>query len=452
MLEPGKERAILIRRWRGAVFALLIACLALLATSCGGGYKEARPTASASTAPAVTNGSPTTPPQTATATSTTPPVSDLPPIVRDMLERVAAGRNLVAPPVLAADVISRAQLPAILEAAFTEADRRWFAETTTLYRLLGYLGPGDDYYDIYMTFARQAVIGLYDPLSDHLYVVTDDGRGWDELNAAERETLAHEVVHAIQDYHFALDRTFEATLEDRDRNLAFIAVVEGDAVVHESLAGERRGLLPAGRLYALADFSQAGGIPAAIERELRFPYTEGADWVMGLKERDGTATIDELLRDPPQTTAVVLHPERGVRWEPERPGLADLSAAAGGGWERESGGSFGPFHWRNLLQTRLPGLAAAQAASAWLGDRYAVYRKGDESVVVFRVNAGEALLRQVNAMLIESGDASEGGGVLRAALSGGRYAFTTAVEGGFILVIGSDEETADAAFGALRGG
>ena len=36
------------------------------------------------------------------------------------------------------------------------------------------------------------------------------------LDRGERRTLAHEIVHALQDYHFDLDATF-AHVEDKPR-------------------------------------------------------------------------------------------------------------------------------------------------------------------------------------------------------------------------------------------
>jgi hypothetical protein len=426
-----------------------------LASACGGGGDggtEADPTASPTGTSTATATEATTSPTAATPSPTPQPLH---PVVREMIDNVAEGRGLAAPEQLAADVISRDELPAVLEGALTDLDRRSFEQTTLLYRLLGYLEPDEDYYDIYMSFARLAVIGLYDPLNDHLYVVTDDGRAFDDLNGLERETLAHEVVHALQDYHFALDKTFEETVDDLDRNLAFISVVEGDAVVHETLAEGKQGraIVPAGRLFALADLSQLGGISAPIERELRFPYTTGAQWVSALKARDGTATIDELLGNPPSGTAVVLHPERGVRWEPERPSLPGFLPLLGDGWARDSGGTFGEFHWMNLLQTRLPGLVSAQAAATWRGDSYSVYRHGDDGAAIFRGVAGPELHAAMADLLEQEGDnVEETNGVLSAELPDGRYAGLAATPDGFLLVIATDQDVASRLMQGARNG
>ncbi|MCA9565414.1 MAG: hypothetical protein KC561_18075, partial [Myxococcales bacterium] len=298
----------------------LATALALLGgVACGGGDSPAPVETATNAGPESTATAPVSATAVATETQAAPP-EPLPAAVQDVLNTVAAARNLAAPPALRAKVVTQNEVAGILREALTEEDRRWFAQTTTLYRLLGYLDADETYLEIYEGFASGAVIGLYDPVVDTLYVVTRGGRGFDELSPGELETLAHELVHALQDYHFPLDVTAKATQDDLDQNLAWLAAVEGDAVAHEG-AATRRGLLPAGRLYALGDFLRPSALatPAPIERELRFPYTTGANWIAGVKAEGGTTAIDALIADPPASTAVVLHPERGAGWEPERP-------------------------------------------------------------------------------------------------------------------------------------
>ena len=423
---------------RGLALVLGLALCALLAACGGSGYRE----------PGATEPPASPSEQSSPGASPAP----MPAVVTEMLANVSAGRALSAPGYLATEVISREELPALLESTMTDDDRRWFAETTTLYRLLGYLGPDEDYETLYMQFAAEAVIGFYVSTTDRLYVVTEDGRGFDNLSDNERETLAHELMHALQDYHFDLEAAFKALADNRDQNLAYTAVVEGDATVHEVLADGRRGMLLGPGYAALADVSLAQEIPAAIERELRFPYTTGADWVASLKATGGTAAIDELLREPPLTTAVVLHPERGPRWQPDAVTLPDISPALGSDWSRESGGTFGEFHWMNLLQTRLRGLEASESAAEWTGDSYAVYVGNAGSAVAFSVRSGDGLVNSVSDWLSANGDASTNAGVLQAAFQDGRAARLSEVPGGFVLVIGSSDEVAAKVFNILEGG
>jgi hypothetical protein len=378
----------------------------------------------------------------------------MPEVVAEMLRNVASARNLASPEHLVAKVISREELPALLEAILTDAERRLYQETTTLYRLLGYLAPGADYKTTLDQFLFAAVIGFYDPIAEDLYVVTGDGRGFDDLSEGERATLAHEVVHALQDYHFDLDVTFEAIAGERDRSLAFTAVVEGDATVHEDLAHPRQGsIIPVGggRLVALADLSRAQSIPAPIERELRFPYTTGAQWIAGIRAAGGTTAIDNLLREPPSSTSVVLHPDRGVDWKPEQLTLPRLDSAMGEDVTWESGGTLGEFHWQNLLRVQLPGLQSAQAAAGWLGDRYDVYVDGEQAVAVFSVRDDGGLAAALLEWLDQAGDTSVEGNLTSASDADGRAFRLLRGPDGFLFVIGSSAGMADGALDALRG-
>ena len=330
------------------------------------------------------------PGQTATPTLPVQPAA-LPPHARAMLEDVARLRGLPAPADLSIAFVTRAQLPAVIENALTDDDRRWFAETTTLYRLLGYLGPLDNFLDIYRGFADEAVIGLYDPQRRAVWVVAADAAGgFDALAAGERATLTHEFVHALQDARFGLVAAAKRAQQDHDRDLAWSALVEGDAVAHERLFSGRSGMAPGGLHVLFADVgSSPAGIPAPIERSFRFPYTTGADWVRGLRERGGTAGIDRSFEAGPSTTAAILHGRPG---EPplDVPALPDLRAALGDGWRLQSGGALGEFEWQNFLLQHVRALEAARAAAGRVDDRYAVYTRGGDALLVANVRCRDA--------------------------------------------------------------
>ena len=348
-----------------AAIGLLVLVVGM-AASCGG---DAKPAAPGGATPFVFE---------ATAPS---------PGVLELLNQVASIRGLPAPAGLKTAVVSRGQVPALLEAALTDADRAWFAHTTTLYRLLGFFKTDEDYLEVYREFAGTQVVGLYDPSRKTLFVVASGDRGFDELDLAERETLAHELAHALQDDSFDLAKIAAGAQQDLDRGLVFGALVEGDAVVTQRLWA-RRGAVPVaigGVMLFAAPGPLPAGTPAGIERELRFPYETGATWVQGVRVAGGTAAVDALFRNLPGGTSVVLHPELAARgWQPEAVQLPDLAPGLGSGWARESGGTLGEFTLRNWLQLQLGGLEAANAATGWSGDHYDVYRSGSESVAVLR--------------------------------------------------------------------
>ncbi len=369
----------------------------------------------------------------------------LPPIVQETLDAVAKLRGLDAPPALKARVVTRAEMPAAFAAALTDSDRAWFARTTTLYRLLGYLRADQDYYSLYLSLAEGAILGFYNPIDDTLVVATEGGAAsFEALSAGERGVLAHELVHAIQDYHFHLDQTTAAVLDDLDRNLAYTAVIEGDANTHQQLY-IRRATLPTGAgpiLLLSAAASQS--LPLPISRELQFPYTSGAEWIAGLRAKLGTGAIDALLKTPPSGTWQVFHPDR-TAFTPTAVKLPDLASPLGGGWRRDSGGAFGEFQWGNFLQTRLRGLDATTAAATWTGDHYDVYRNGAEAVAVFDLRTADdaALPVQLKKWLDGSGtQVSEREGVTAGVMTDGRTFLIRPAPGRTLMVIGSSETLA----------
>lgn len=395
------------------VFVLLVA-LSLVGTACALRTEQLR------------NGG-----GTASAPTVAPTTSGVEPAYHTILEEVATVRGLAAPAHLDVRFVSRKDLPSLLDELLTADDRRWFAETTTLYRLLGHFRRDQNYLDLYRAFGASAVLGLYSPDHDALWIVRDRSEPPrpGELSDEGLETLAHEFVHAIQDAHFDLGATYRSVMDNLDRNLAWTAVVEGDAVYTAGRYRSTYVLLPLGRGFVVARIlpAQAGEVPPSLLRELYFPYTTGAEWAQEVVELHGWSRIDSFLREPPLATSIILHPNLvGTNWVPEPVPEPDLAAVLGEGWKRESGGQFGEFSFLNFLRLRLGAAEANRAAGGWSGDAYVVYTNGSAHVAAFELrfeslddaeeanNALASLLEQSQAKIV----ASAGGAV--AMLTDGR--------------------------------
>lgn len=385
----------------------------------------------------------------------------LPSQLQVVLDRVAELRGLSAPTNLRAEFVSRSDLPALLDSLITGDDRRWFEQTTRLYRLLGHLRNDQDYLSVYQAFGGGLVLGLYSPPDDTLWVVHNDGQqiDLDHLPADLEETLAHEFVHAVDDAHFDLTAT-DLRLEDNlDVSLAWTAVVEGNAVAHEDRYRDKYLALPGGRAL-LASVAQIGDVPPSIVRELYFPYQAGADWIRVEREANGTRRIDQWLADPPAGTAYILHPELLENgWAPEQVTLPDLAPALGDGWSRESGGTFGEFNLRNYLQLQAPASQSVIAAAGWAGDAYAVYANGDASVAAFRLHfASEGDAREfaeAHRAMLEGARATfaDAGGVTYATHRDGDVVATLPPSGTDVLfVLATDRSLAERAISALQNG
>ena len=366
-------RAVLTAPRARARALLLPLVLALVFAACGGGEATtaaptptAQPETPASNPDTATPSPAPTPTPTATEASTPTPSPSpaapaatrappeeaplLPDAIRELLEEVAEVRGLEPPPNLRALTVARPDVREVYTGLYTPGDLEWFDKTTDVYRLLGYLEKDQTLRDVMDSFVG-LVLGFYRPSEKTLWVVTEqEGVGLEDLNRDEQQTLVHEFVHALQDYHFDLGTTFFRTKDNLDAVLAFTAVLEGDAVVHTDRHTLRFLMVPGGRgLYFLGAAGQLGDIPPPIIREIYFPYTSGADWVAQVIAKEGVEALNAFLTEPPPATTLILHPELlGTGWEPEHlfgsvlP-LTDIAKSLGANWRTKSWAPWGNF-------------------------------------------------------------------------------------------------------------
>jgi hypothetical protein len=243
-----------------------------------------------------------------------------------------------------------------------------------------------DLYQIQVDLLSEQVLGYYDPHTKELYVRNDQ----QPLNPEAQETLAHEFVHSLQDEYYDLEKIRPTNRHDNDRDTAATALIEGDATL--------AGLLFAQKYMSLADLTaliQGSGnestaaldsAPPYVRDSLLFPYLEGANFVSTLLNQDGFKAVDMALADPPVSTEQILHPSKYLTSHRDVPlavTLPPLTATLGSGWTYDTGDTLGEFDLSGML--RYNGISestAATAAAGWGGARFALYRKGDDGVVL----------------------------------------------------------------------
>ena len=379
-----------------------------------------------------------------------PPASvgdPLNPAFQQVLEDVAKLRALPAPTGIKASTTPRDQVRGLIGGMLSVEDKAAFEHLTAIYRLMGLIGPDDDYEQLYLDFASRAVIGFYRPSDKTLWLVDENSSlDFASFEPTLQSTVAHELVHSVQDDSYEFESLLPRAAADPDWSLALNAVIEGDAVHYEHLWGAEH---LAGNVGVVPEHGISGsGIPAALERELRFPYESGLDWVDLKGSLDVNAETNAALEGRRITTAQILHPELGDSWQPATVELPDLSKELGSGWKRLSQTSFGEFRLRNLLQLRLTGLPAVAGASGWAGDQCALYENGDESVAVLEVafdspeNADE-FMSAMDSWLEASGVASSDA---VAELSDGRgFSIRRAAANTVLLAFGSSVDVTERA-------
>ena len=368
--------------------------------------------------------------------------------IREMLEEVAAARGLEAPTNLRMEVVAPEDMVEVYTGRVADEDRETLQQGGALYQLLGYIEPGENLWDVTLSTA-ELITGFYSFRDKTLWVVTDkDSVDPDSLSKDERSTLAHEMAHAIQDYHFDLVRSGSRIAATVDAGLAWTSVVEGDAVLSTVLWEEGISLRPAGGLggpvLLLANLNQEQ-IDPQILRVISFPYLSGAIAMRDLAFREGPEALNALYAIPPPSTAHILHPHLlGTDWLPESVGHLLPAAAIGGslgpGWTEAESGVLGEFHLVNYLlgdtigypwpAYGYPGPSynevlarIARAGEGWQGDSYRLFENGEERVLVVVVRFDTSV------------DARQFDAAHRSALARG----ASVVEGPYMLVTRDDE-------------
>ena len=240
----------------------------------------------------------------------------------------------------------------------------------TVYELLGLIEPGSDLRELTGDLFGEGVAGYYDPRDGRLRVVEGSGTGGRVL---EEMILAHELTHALEDQRFGL----ESTPATDDRALARSALYEGSATAlmyayvgeHFSTEETLGGLLSSA-------FEDTGDLPPFMQAQVLFAYVGGEAFIRALLERGGWGLVDtayEVRR--PSSTEQILHPE--AYFEADEPKPVRIRAKLPG-WTRSHAGAWGELQTRELLG------GSSRAAAGWGGDRYELWRRGDDAALIMR--------------------------------------------------------------------
>jgi hypothetical protein len=222
-------------------------------------------------------------------------------------------------------------------------------------------------------------------------IVIDGGDGMASLEA--NTTLAHELVHALQDQVHDLEALSASVAPTSDANLAFASLVEGEASVYELqmwVAHQGRDMDALDLDWLLEtgdDMSREGGSPALTAR-LIFPYTYGTRYAVDLWQAGGRDALSAAYGAPPaDTLEVVLGTATDRTPVEEMPAPLDGYSVV----EEDVAGAW-------LMATTLAELSGdqpldlAELAASWRGDRLVVYREsaGDGVVVDWTIRTRDA--------------------------------------------------------------
>ncbi len=269
-----------------------------------------------------------------------------------------------------------------------EDDREELEIYTGVNQALGILPDDVTLLEATYAFGAAGVLGYYDPETKELVV-----RG-SEVTVLLKTIIVHELVHAIDDQHFDLDRPEYDDRKD-EVSTGFRAVVEGNArrvenAYKDTLSADELTQLAADELALSAsvevDFSKITFEFITLQLA---PYELGEVLVDELDDLGGEEAINEALIDPPTTSEQVLKPEAYITLDP----LEDVAPPPAAGDVVEDG-VFGPLVFEVIFEP-VVGDAGSQALEGWEGDWFVVWQDGPATCI------------RVDVLLDESGNVDD---------------------------------------------
>ena len=250
---------------------------------------------------------------------------------------------------------------------YSPADQRSDEESL---KLLGLMRPSENLADALRAIAHEQVLGFYDDRGKRLVVVRDETASRPLLEI----TLAHELVHALEDQRFGFHA--RGGLAD-DRTIAESALAEGTAT--EVMVEYAQRFFDAGDAFSVlgAASRTTAKLPAYVDASLLFPYEAGLAFVAALRgDSKSWRPVDRVLRSRhPSSAEQVLHLDKyAADEEPAAVAAVDLGSALGPAWRRAGASTVGEFDLRALFEID-GGSPDDAAAAGWGGGTFEFWRK-----------------------------------------------------------------------------
>lgn len=233
------------------------------------------------------------------------------------------------------------------------------------------------------------IAGLYDPKAKEFYIAD-----WIPVDE-QKEVMAHELTHALEDQSFHIDPWIKAARPNDDGELARDSVSEGSAMaamVDYDLEDMHRSVRDLPDVSALIQASAVGEMdkdpklskaPIYIRDSLVFPYLAGVTFTQQfLKAHDGWQDLHLIFEHPPVSTQQIMHPEKYLAdVQPVAIKLPDWKAVAPADWKLLEENVMGEFGVEELLKQFLGEDAAKLTSPGWTGDRYAVFEDSKDKTL-----------------------------------------------------------------------
>jgi len=270
----------------------------------------------------------------------------------------------------------------------------------TVFRLLGLVPPDVDVLKSLLDVLEEQAGGFYDPGTKSFYLLDDMPKDMTAL------LTAHEMTHALEDQRYDIDGRIAKVLDDDDASFALSAVVEGSATLAAAVYVSHQvaeGTLKQEQISAMNDAvhtERLNAMPDTLKRQLLGPYVLGMTFLArgrlaGLSRGFPKTDIDAAWAHPPRSSEQILHPDKywnpDRRDEPKRVAIPSPRSALGKDWKLAGSGVLGELTLGGLVGVAAPDTEALAsgggawtnaAASGWGGDRFELWTRGTDAVVL----------------------------------------------------------------------
>ncbi len=253
-------------------------------------------------------------------------------------------------------------------------------------RVFGFISENIDLKNTLLQFQTQEVAGFYDPEVDKFYVIGEK-ISFDSL--ADKETIIHELTHALQDQHFGLESMPNSSTSRDDISLSSDALIEGGAMTvtfdyysdQYGIDVKEYGDEVIDRLRQNFE-SQIGEYPRILVETMAFQYVDGYSFVRTIRGKDWN-NVNRAYRDLPLSTEQVLHPEKYLGDEdlPKALVLPSLENSFGSRWTLLENNNVGEFQIGVLFREFFSDENSIniEARNGWDGDTYHTYYNREEN-------------------------------------------------------------------------
>jgi len=323
-----------------------------------------------------------------------------------MLRRVEAARGLASSKSVPAQRLGRDELIArVKDHVSRELPPEAIRDEGLALQLFGFLPTHFDYEAAEYRLLEEQLAGYYEPADQTMYMASDLGD--DEATA----TLAHELVHALQDQHWDLETRSKYHPGEGDRSEAVSALAEGDAtsamfdvMIARALPGTRRSAAEIPDQVFIQQIrngmSQGPGAdsPRIMRSSLAAPYIYGTLFVNALRRRGGWSEVNRAWDSAPTTTEQILHLDKWDAHELPLTVSAPPFSSLGRGWAVADEDSEGELGARLAFEEWMDPAAAAETSSGWGGDRGVLVTSGDRFAFAWRLRFDEAPTKDARAV------------------------------------------------------